>query len=178
MKTKLTKKQKAKVTEYKNKYFNQAISIDRADKPRAEAAAQKLAEIGGVKNPKIIWVSSPDEKDTICESLSATLWDSLRSSLRDPLWDSLRSSLRDPLWDSLRDPLWDSLRDSGWLCYYTYVVEMLKIKCDNKTLELLNLHNEIASSCFAIWITPNSIILCDRPTSVTIEDGNVVDMKW
>jgi phosphatidylinositol kinase/protein kinase (PI-3 family) len=166
MKTKLTKKQKAKVTEYKNKYFNQAISIDRADKPRAEAAAQKLAEIGGVKNPKIIWVSSPDEKDTICESLSATLWDSLRSSLRDPLWDSLR------------DPLWDSLRDSGWLCYYTYVVEMLKIKCDNKTLELLNLHNEIASSCFAIWITPNSIILCDRPTSVTIEDGNVVDMKW
>jgi hypothetical protein len=41
--TELTKKQESKVTEYKNKYFNQAISIDRADKPRAEAAALRLA---------------------------------------------------------------------------------------------------------------------------------------
>jgi hypothetical protein len=55
---------------------------------------------------------------------------------------------------------------------------VLKVKCDDETLELLNLYNEIASNCFTMWITPESITLCDRPTSVTIEDGQVVDMKW
>jgi hypothetical protein len=180
--TELTKKQEAKVTEYKNKYFNQAISTDRADRPRAEAAARRLAEIGGIKNPKIIWVSSLDERDTICKSPYATLrnslWDSLINSLRSSLNHSLRDSLRDSLIDSFIDSLLGSLCDSGWLCFYTYAVEILKIKCDDNTLELLKLHNEIASSCFAIWITPESVILCDRPTSVTIEDGQVVDMKW
>jgi hypothetical protein len=204
--TELTKKQESKVTEYREKYFNQAISIDRADKPRAEAAAQKLAEIGGVKNPKIIWVSTPTEGAAIfkafCNSLGESLMDSLIDSLRASLsklllnslcnslcnslnyslWNSLNYSLWDllidSLWDSLRNSLWDSLCDSGWLCFYTYAVEALKIKCDNSVLELLKLHNEIASSCFAMWITPESVILCDKPKSVEVKDGNVVDMKW
>jgi hypothetical protein len=218
MKTELTKEQEARIVEYREKYWNQAISTDRADKPRAEAAAQKLAEIGGVKNPKIIWVSSPDEGDTICKSFRNSLSDSLRNSLwnslsdslvaslKHPLWNSLIKSLQmsliDSLWNSLRDSLWNSLwnslraslqnslnyslwgsfrnslRDSNWLCFYTYGVEILNIKCNNNALKLLKLHNEIASSCFAMWITPESVILCDRPKSVEVENGNVVDMKW
>ena len=71
-----------------------------------------------------------------------------------------------------------SLWDTGWLAYYSYAVEELGIKIDEKARELLYLHNEIAASCFAIWIVPGALILCERPSSVEVRDGKLVDIEW
>jgi len=240
--TALTPEQTAKIAEYRERYFAQATSTKPADRPRADAAARRLAEIGGVNVAHVVWVASPADgaaeygrawaslsdslrgslRDSLWASLSDSLWgslwaslsDSLRGSLRDSLWaslraslrgslrDSLRASLSDSLWaslwaslsdslrDSLSDSLWASLRgslrdslraslsDSGWLAYYSYGVEFLGVSCGDRERELLGLHNEIAASCFALWIVPGAVILCERPATVEVVDGRLVGLTW
>ena len=128
--------------------------------------------------------------DSISDSLSDSLWNSLWDSLWDSLSDSLRDSLRDSLsdsisdslwnslWDSLSDSLWDSLWETGWLSFLSYCVDILEINIDDQAQELLRLYNEIATSCFAVWIIPGAIILCDRPKSVEIVNKRLVGIKW
>ena len=238
----LTPEQTAQIAEYRERYFAQATSTKPADRPRADAAARRLAEIGGVNVAHVVWVASPADgaaeygrawaslrdslraslgaslrdslrdslraslgaslraslgaslRDSLRDSLWASLGASLRDSLRDSLWDSLwaslrdslRASLRDSLRASLRDSLWDSLWaslgaslwDSGWLAYYSYGVEFLGVSCGNRERELLRLHNEIAASCFALWIVPGMVILCERPATVEVVDGRLVGLTW
>jgi hypothetical protein len=113
-------------------------------------------------------------RDSLRDSLWVSLWASLRDSLRASLSDSLRASLR----DSLRASLLDSLLDAGWLALFSFCIEELKIKIDDSTREKLLLHDEIAASCFALWIVPGKIIICERPKSVEIIDGKLVGIEW
>ena len=232
--TTLTPEQTAKIAEYRERYWQLATSTEPADRPRADAAARRLAEIGGVNVAHVVWVASPADgaaeygrawgslgdslrdsfgaslrdslRDSFGDSFGALLRDSLRASLRDSfgallgaslgaslrdslrdsLWDSLWASLRDSLRASLRDSLWDSLWaslgaslwDSGWLAYYSYGVEFLGVSCGDRERELLGLHNEIAASCFALWIVPGMVILCERPATVEVVDGRLVGLTW
>jgi len=208
--TQLTPDQESKITEYRDHYFAQATSTEPADRPRAEQAAIRMAEIAGVKINEVIWCKNPDDgyqqydklraslsdsiraslsdsiraslsdslRDSLWASLRASLWASLSDSLWASLWASLRASLSDSLRDSLSDSLWASLRDTGWLAYYSCAVDVLGVEMDDKNRELLDLHNEIAASCFAVWIVPGTAILCERPTSVKIIDGKLVDLKF
>jgi hypothetical protein len=203
---KLTKKQEAKLVEYRQKYFDQATSTERADRERAELAARRLAELGDVKVEEVVWVSSSQEgkekydsiRKSPCDSFRAFLWDSLRSllksSLLDSLWGSLRGSLWDSLWDSfwesfndllkvsfgvsLRDSFLDSINDSGFLALATFAVEELGVEISTEDQEKLHLANEILSSCFALWVVPGSMILCERPKSVEVGDGKLIGMEW
>jgi hypothetical protein len=203
---KLTKDQKDKVIEYRQRYFNQATSTERADRERAEAAARRLAELGDVKVEEVVWVSSSQEgkekydsiRKSPCDSFRAFLWDSLRSLLKssflDSLWDSLRGSLWDSLWDSfwesfndllkvsfevsLRDSFLDSINDSGFLSLATFAVEELGIEIGEKEREKLYLVNEILASCFVLWVVPGMVILCDRPRSVGVQDDKLIGMEW
>jgi len=180
--TALTPEQTAKIAEYRERYFAQATSTKPADRPRADAAARRLAEIGGVNVAHVVWVASPAdgaaEYGRAWASLWASLRDSLWASLRDSLRASLGASLRDSLWDSLGDSLGASLWDSGWLAYYSYGVEFLGVSCGDRERELLGLHNEIAASCFALWIVPGMVILCERPATVEVVDGRLVGLTW
>jgi len=126
---------------------------------------------------------------SLSDSLWASLWDSLGDSLRDSLWaslwaslsDSLSNSLRDSLRASLRDSLGASLWDSGWLALYTYAVEQLGVEIldkNSENLKILKLHNELAASCFALWIVPDTAILCERPESVELDNGRLVGVTW
>jgi hypothetical protein len=142
----LTNEQQDKISEYRNRYFQQATSTDPSDRPRAEVSARKMADIAGVKIKEIYWVLSPDN--------GASLSDSLRASLSD------------------------SLSDTGWLVYYTYAVDTIGIEVTDSMREKLRLYNEIAASCFAMWILPGTVILCDRPESVEIVNGKLIDLKW
>lgn len=205
-KDKLKEEQELKIAEYREKYFRQSVSTEPADRNRAETAARRLAEIGGVTPADVIWVSSPEDVDSISDSIRDPLWDSIRYSLRHSLWDSISDSIRDLLRDSLRDSIryslwdsiWDSIRysiryslryslwdsiwyslwDTGWLAYYSYVGYVLGVELDERTCELLNLYNEIAASCFALWISPGTIIMCERPAEVEIVAGHLVSLKW
>ena len=178
--TKLTPDQESKISEYRGRHFAQATSTEPADRPRAEKAARRMTEIAGVKINKVIWCENP--VDRLRDSLSDSLWDSLRCSLRDSfrtsLCDSLWASLRASLRASLSDSLWDSLWDTGWLAYYSCAVDVLGVEIDDKNRELLDLHNEIAASCFAVWIVPGTAILCERPTEVEIIDGKLVNIYF
>jgi hypothetical protein len=170
----LTKEQKSKISKYREKYFGQAVSTEPADRPRAEAAARKMAEIAGIKISCVEWVYSPKQWSSLWDSLRSSLGASLSDSLGASLMDSLRASL----WNSLKDSLWDSLWDTGWLAFYSFCDDELTIKINESTREKLRLHNEIAASCFALWIVPGTIILCERPSRIEITDGNVVDIEF
>jgi hypothetical protein len=210
----ITKGQQTQLSELHERFFRQAISIEPADRVRAEQAARRLAEIGGVKVNEIVWVSEPSAakelldsayaslsaslsdslrdslSDSLSASLSASLSDSLRDSLsdslsaslsdslRDSLSDSLWASLSDSLWASLSASLWDSLWDTGWLAFYVACRDVLGVKYNDHFDELLRLHEEVSASCFAIWIAPGRTILCERPKSVKVKDGNLVGIEW
>lgn len=155
MNGKLTPEQESRIEEYHRRYFSQATSCEPADRERAEAAARRMAEIAGVHVcGGVHWVNTPMDG----------------ASLRDSLWVSLSSSLSSSLWDSL----WDT----EWVAYYTYAVEVLGVEIDESTREKLRLHNEIAASCFALWLVPGAVILCERPQSVELRDGKLVGVEW
>jgi hypothetical protein len=168
---KLTKEQEAQIAEYHERYFSQATSTERADRDRAERAAQRMAEIAGIKAPQIRWVDNPQDGKYLYDSIWDSIRDSFRSSIRDSIWESLRHSLRHSFRHSLWYSLWDSIRDSRLLAYYTFAVDVLGIEIDDLAREKLYLHNEIAASCFALWIVPGTVILCERPTSATVDNG-------
>jgi hypothetical protein len=156
---KLTREQTAQIAVYRERYRQQAINTTPADRPRAEAAAQRLAEIAGLKNCGVHWVASPAEGRMVYGKISPEV------SLRASRWNSLSASLSASLSDSLSDSIWNSLSASlsDSLCFYSFTVEQLKIDIDDKNRELLVLHNEIAASCFAAWLVPGKIIMCERP---------------
>jgi hypothetical protein len=141
--------EKLTIEEYREKYFWQAVSTEPADRARAEAAALKIAKIVGVEINSVEWVDSP--------KLMASLWASLG--------------------DSLGASLGSSLMDTGWLAFYSFCADELKIKIDDTSREKLRLHNEIAASCFALWIVPGTIILCERPSRIEITDGKLVGIE-
>jgi hypothetical protein len=33
-------------------------------------------------------------------------------------------------------------------------------------------------SCFAVWIVPGTVILCERPATVEIKGGRLVGLTW
>ena len=144
--------------------------------------------------------------DSLCDSLSDSLrdslWDSLSASLmdlyRDSLWGSLRDLLRDSLsaslcdslsdsfsdslCDSLRasfwDSFWDSLRASFWDSHHTplaHIARSLNPTASNPHWDAIEALHE---SCFAIWVLPGHVILCERPSVVEMRDGRVVYMWW
>ena len=146
---KLTPEQEAKVVEWRERFFAQATSTERADRPRADAAARRLAEIGGVKVNNVVWAASVVDGQKAYEAA----------------------------WASLRDSLGDSLWDSGWTAFYAFGRE-LGVEYDPKYAEILELHEEIGASCFALWIVPGTVILCERPSKCEIVGGRLVNIEW
>jgi hypothetical protein len=179
--TELTTEQQAALVAHRQRYFDLAICTDPADRPRAEKAARVLAAIAGVKIDSVVWVSSPDEGkaayERISASLGASLWDSLDDSLEYSLGASLRDSLEYSLWDLLDDSLDDSLRDTGWLAFYDFC-RSLGVVYDPVEAIKLDLWIDIMESCFAVWIVPGQIILCERPAAVEIVEGKLVGLTW
>ena len=107
--TTLTDRQQAQIAEYRDRYFARATSTEPSDRPRAEAAARRLAEIGGVTPQAVTWVSSPDGGKTSYNRAIASLGASISDSISDSIWDSLWASLSSSLGASIRDSIWDSL---------------------------------------------------------------------
>ena len=242
MLTKLTKDHKAKIEEQRKRYFDFATSTEPADRPRAESAIRALAEIGGVKINRVVWVASPEDganalreawnslraslndslrdslNDSLRASLSASLRDSLRASLNDSLraslgaslraslsaslstslrnslsaslsaslHDSLRSSLRNSLRasliaslrNSLRDSLSDHYHETPWWAYYLGARDVLDVSYAQEDARRLALFADLIESCWAAWIAPGVAILCARPATVEIRDGNLIGITW
>jgi hypothetical protein len=203
--TELTSEQQAALVAHRQRYFDLATCTDPTDRPKAEAAARALAEIAGVKVGAVVWVNNPEEgkaeydralaslqaslRDSLRYNLEASLWASLRDSLRynleaslqvslgASLGDSLGASLGDSLWASLRASFWASLQDTDWLACYAFG-RTLGIAYDPAQSGKLDLWIAALESCFAVWIVPGAIILCERPETVKVVRGNLVGITW
>jgi len=125
--------------------------------------------------------------ESLRSSLSGTPSGMLRASLRSllsgtlsgTLLASLMASLLESLLESLKDSLWDAVWDTGWVCYHTYCRDVLGVVYSEKSSKMLDRYKDLLSSCFGVWIIPDgTVILCERPTSVKVEDGKLVDRKW
>lgn len=193
----LTEEQERRIAEYRERYWQQATSTEPADRPRAQAAARAMAELEGIKIERCIWLENTEHGDVLSlqraslaawtrNSLAATLecfvtvtvYETLRDSLETSLNDLLKTSQLSLLVESLRDSLVDSLWDTGWLAFYTYAAEVLGVEYLPEDAEKLRLHNELASSCFALWLVPGTAILCERPAAVTVAAGRLVGFEW
>lgn len=128
-------------------------------------------------------------------ALIRTLYrDKLEYLFKDPIWNSVRNLINNLpghwvsykvssgvvglLWEFFDEAVYNSIRESFRLTYDTYAVDVLGVNVSEKALELLELRKEITASCFAVWLVPGHIILCDRPKHVEIKDNWLKKITW
>ena len=192
--TTLTEEQQKRITDERKRYFDLATYTDPADRPKAEMAVRELAEIAGVKINHVVWVNSPEEGQRRCEeawsefrsTLDSTLYSTLDSTLYSTLYSTLRSTLRSTLDSTLYSTLYSTLDstlystplDTGWLAFFAVPRDILGIVYAKEEVRKLDLWIQMLESCFAAWIVPGTAILCERPETVEIKDGNLVGLAW
>jgi len=174
----LTPEQEQRLQQHRDEWFRLAASTEPAERPAAEAAARELAELGGVKVQRVVWVTTPEAGTA---EWRASFTDAPSTLLRDSLWASLRTSLWASLWDSLWDSLcaspWASLRDSPWIAWYLFGAE-IGVQYNAEAHRKLDLTEQLLRSCFACWIGLGVVVLCERPATVEIQDGKLVGLTW
>jgi len=106
---KLTKEQKSKLPEYRDKWMAIGLSTEKADRPTAEAGIERAYKIAGLQKPKIVWTLSPLSSG-IARDIVFHLKKS--ASVQESVLTSVLTSVRDSVWDSVGDSVWDSVRDS------------------------------------------------------------------
>ena len=159
---KLTPEQEVALSAHRAEWFAIATSTEPADRPRAEAAARELAELGGVHVQQVVWTNTPEEGTRIWrESLTAWLSASLRASLSAWLSASLR----------------DSLRESPWVAWYEFGAQ-LGVEYEPEAQHKLRLTSELLRSCFACWVGIGVIVLCERPATADVRDGKLMGLTW
>lgn len=186
---KLTSEQKAAIAEYRERYFAQAISTERADRPRAETAARELAGLAGVKVETVRWACRPDEVNdfgilaTLMNQdryfIGRNLCDLLPASISRDITESAIGRVSSSIHASLRYSVIDALWLYEYVAYLSYAVEQLGVNCSPENQELIRLYNEVlSSSFFAVYIAPETLTLYERPTSVEVEDGKLTGVRW
>lgn len=133
--SKLTKKQKALIPGYLEKFRSISLSTNRIDREKAKKDVCEFYKACGKNEPKLfLFMDSPFAAQIACnliinnkinltgqlrdqlgeelgDQLWDQLWDQLCSQLRGPALGQLCSQLRDQLRDQLGDQLRDQLRD-------------------------------------------------------------------
>ena len=126
----------------------------------------------------LLWGNLRGSLEVSRRSLNASVRNSLENPLGgDSLSISLGNSLRDSPRASLRYSPWDSLQDSPTIMLYQAGEIVGAVYSDQDALRLAMIA-EVLSSCFAVWVGPGWAILCDRPTSVEITDGQLIRIRW
>src|SRR3990167_906391 len=218
----LTQNQKEKIAFYRDKWTAIGLSTQKADKKMAETGIKKAYEIAGLKCPKIIWTLSPlssglaryfvfkiiknkkvcaSVRESVCDSVWASVWDSVCASvresvcdsvcesiresacdsIRDSVCDSVCDSIRESACDSIRESVWDSIRDSVygqhnavWLGFYDYCRNELKL--EKQTDKIIGLMM-IAQS--ANWFLPHENIcwISERHDVCKFKNGKIHSEK-
>src|SRR3972149_4206487 len=162
MLTKLTKEQKNKFSEYREKWIKIGLCTDPADRPTAEKAIVESYKLAGLDPPKkIVWCGSPLsmgiardvilENNSVWNSVGNSVWNSVRISVWDSVensvWNSVRDSVGNSVYNSVRSSVYNSVgysiygqHDAGWLSFYDYFNEVVGLKEEtNKVQGLISL---------------------------------------
>ena len=119
---KLTPEQESLMSVYRDLWLQIGLSSGETNKEKAEEAVRKAYSCAGLKPPEIFfWMLSPLH--------NAVLYSILKNNNLDKsVLASVRDSVRDSVWASVRDSCYGSM-DSGWLSFYSYMHEQLKLDC-------------------------------------------------
>ncbi len=147
---KLTTEQQSRFVEFVNKWTRIGLSTEPADRPKAEEGIKKIYVIAGLKEPRVVWCSSPLANGLtraivlnkkVGASVGASVRASVRDSVGDSVGDSVRASVGDSVgasvWDSVRDSVWDSgygQHDANWLGFYDFFCVVCGLKKETEKL--------------------------------------------
>src|SRR3990167_1048783 len=94
--TELTTEQKSRFPEFVEKWTKIGLSTEPADRANAEKGIQLIYQQANLKDPKIVWCSSPLVSVLTCaliidtKSVRTSVW----ASVRDSVWNSVGASVR------------------------------------------------------------------------------------
>lgn len=127
------------ITEHFREYLSRVTSTLPADRPRAEAAAKRLAVILKIKTNEVTWVFDPQiASDEFLKADNPAM---------------------------------------AWEASMVFADDVIGIS-EGYSNEEMQLLEELDASCFAAFIMPGKIILCDRPAMVGLRDGYLVPTSW
>src|SRR3972149_11675993 len=109
MLTKLTKEQKNKFSEYREKWIKIGLCTDPADRPTAEKAIVESYKLAGLDPPeKIVWCGSPLSMGI---TRAVILENNSEKSVGDSVGDSVRDSVRNSVVNSVMISVLDSVEN-------------------------------------------------------------------
>lgn len=126
--------------------------------------------------------------DSLSNSIYGSLSDSLRAALRDSLSDSLHDSLRTSLCAVIEGALtssphvrptwglgmeWLGQHESYWIAFYLYCRDVLGVQYAPAHSRRLNMWRDLAESSCWWWCFDNYVIISERPTVCTLENGRI-----
>jgi hypothetical protein len=160
----LTPEQEAQYDKYVEIWTDHGLCTEPADRPRAEAAINKMYECGGLPPPKkIIWCGSPLSMQIAYECLKKGL--DLKGLSEEEAIQEMRDALKG-VQLNLQDIVYGS-HDASWLSFYAYFREVCSLVEETNLLEGLT---ELAKS--AGWAIPcEDICFVSERHTLLIRDG-------
>ena len=110
--------------------------------------------------------------------ITSSVLQSVTNALWNPLIGSLWLNRTSPIVEVLADCAWNSFVDLPWVAQYTFLSEFPEVKLPGQSLTRLEAMKNLLTSCFAVWVAPRNIILCDNPIRVEIQDGQVAGLEF
>lgn len=208
MSNKLSPDQETVVLQCLQRYFDIMSCIDPVQHAVAEKSAVDFLIACGLPAPsKTQWVAVPVQGDLLYREVQDPLkknldvhlekagysWSGImrttsRRALGIPLWRQLKRlctpKFRDytlDLEDSAELPdcysFMDVLTDAESTCFDDITRQMGVVYPPQLEL-LLSCRIKLLQSCFAAWLIPDAIILCERPSGVTRTDTSLIRFWW
>ena len=157
----LTVEQKARTSEFVEKWLQIGLNTRPADRPMAEEGIREAYVIAGLAAPeKIIWCTSPIVALLVIAALKKLDMATVRATVGDTVGDTVRDTWRS---DTI---LWGQ-QEAAWLSFYDFMREILALKTETDPLNGLI---KIAKSANWWWAYKNIVFVCDRPKVVSLDD--------
>jgi len=140
---KLTPEQEAMMPEWVDKWTKIGLCTDEADVPAATKAVHAAYKVAKLPPPnKIIVCDGPlsgaitasvlkrgdPVRSSVGSSVEDSVWSSVRSSVGSSVWSSVEDSVRSSVWSSVGSSVYGS-HDAGWLSFYSFMRDVLKLEC-------------------------------------------------
>ena len=178
---KLTPEQEAMIPEWRDRWLKIALSTEPGNEVEARKSVKRMYKNYRLKEPMILWFSSPFIailgivsvevlKDSQLESqLGSQLRSQLDSQLRSQLESQLRSQLRDKLENKYLN-YWSLNFGVYWIAYWSCLQDVLKLEGGN----LFDEYKVLANYASCLWQYDRLAIITDFPRKIKLDvQGNL-----
>lgn len=138
----LTPEQEALLPVYRDKWIKIGLDTKRADRPKTESLIKQAYEVAGIKAPtKFTWFDSPRAAQ-----------DAVRNSKhKENIWNVIYGS-----------------QEAGWLSFYDYMREVLKVEACNKLIPLIEAAKEVGWW----WPFEDEVYVSEKPIMINLDNQN------